>query len=369
MGKILTIKKIEEWGLNKNRPLIIAGPCSAETEQQVLATAKKLESSRVHLFRAGIWKPRTRPNSFEGVGSIGLEWLKRVKKETGLKTCVEVANIKHVYDALKAGIDVLWIGARTTANPFAVQEIADALRGIKIPVLVKNPVNPDLELWIGAIERLNKAGIEQIGAIHRGFSFYGKSKYRNTPHWQIAIDLKRRIPNIPLLNDPSHITGNAALVASVAQKAMDLNFDGLMIESHIQPSKAWSDAKQQITPRQLFELIDNIVIRSSDFKNIECQDTLEEFRAQIDVLDNDLMEILVARMSNVEKIGIWKKKNNISIYQPSRFEQILLSTAQKGDKYGLSKNFIEKIFKAIHEESINKQTEILNNKIEEIIES
>ncbi len=366
--KDLVIKKIEDWGLNKNRPLIIAGPCSAETEEQVMTTAKQLKSSKVHLFRAGIWKPRTRPNSFEGVGSIGLEWLKRVKTETGMKTCVEVANIKHVYEALKAGIDALWIGARTTANPFAVQEIADALQGIKIPVFVKNPVNPDLELWIGAIERLSKAGIDQIGAIHRGFSFYGKSKYRNTPHWQIALDLKRRIPNIPLINDPSHITGNAALVSSMAQKALDLNFDGLMIESHINPQQAWSDAKQQITPKDLLKLVDNIVIRNSETENVECQDTLEELRAKIDVLDNDLLEILVARMDNVEKIGEWKKKNNISIYQATRFDEILASTAQKGNKYGLSVKFIENIFKTIHEESINKQTKIMNSKIEEKIE-
>ncbi len=363
MREDLKVLPLREWGLNNDRPLLIAGPCSAETEEQVLQTARELDKSLVHVFRAGIWKPRTRPNSFEGVGSVGLEWLKRVKEETGLKVATEVANVKHVYEALKAGVDVLWIGARTSANPFAVQEIADALKGVDVPVFVKNPVNPDLELWIGAIERICQAGIAKVGAIHRGFSSYGKSKYRNIPHWQIAIDLKRRIPDIALINDPSHITGNASMIASVSQKAMDVNFDGLMIETHCNPHEAWSDAKQQITPSELHELVNNLVLRSPEALVLHAGDTLEELRAKIDVFDNELMEILTGRMQVVEKIGMWKKQNNVTIYQASRFEQILRSVAAKAQKFGLKPEFVENIFKAIHEESISRQTAILNDEL------
>jgi len=360
----LNILPIDKWGLNVKRPLIIAGPCSAETEEQVLKTARDLDKQQVQIFRAGIWKPRTRPNSFEGVGSVGLEWLKTVKQETGLKVAIEVANVKHVYEALKAGIDMFWIGARTSANPFAVQEIADALKGVDIPVLVKNPVNPDLELWIGAIERIRQAGITKLGAIHRGFSSYGKSKYRNTPHWQIAIDLKRRLEDIPVINDPSHITGNASLIASVSQKAMDVDFDGLMIETHCNPKEAWSDAKQQITPFELHELVDNLVLRSSDASSLDDEDTLEELRTKIDAFDEELMEVFVGRMSVVDKIGVWKKRNNVTIYQATRFEQIIDAAVQKATKYSLSPEFVENIFKAIHVESINRQTAILNAKDE-----
>jgi chorismate mutase len=352
---------LKQWTAHKERPFVIAGPCSAETEEQTVETAKLLDTSKVQLFRAGIWKPRTRPNSFEGVGSVGLQWLKRVKEETGLPVCTEVANVKHVYEALKAGIDVLWIGARTSANPFAVQEIADALSGVDIPVMIKNPINPDLELWIGAIERIGKAGINQIAAIHRGFSFYGKSKYRNTPHWQIPIDLKRRLPDIMLINDPSHITGNAGLIQQVAQMAMDLNFDGLMIETHLNPPNAWSDAKQQIKPDELHKILKNIIIRKTETKLSDSQDTLEELRAKIDLFDNDILEIIAQRMDIVEKIALWKKKNNVSIFQASRFEQIINSAIEKGKNYSLSQNFVKNIFKAIHQESITKQTNILNS--------
>jgi chorismate mutase len=352
---------LNEWALNKERPFVIAGPCSAETEEQVMDIAAQLDKTKVHLYRAGIWKPRTRPNSFEGVGSVGLKWLQLVKQEYGLKTSTEVANVKHVYEALKAGIDVLWIGARTTTNPFAVQEIADALQGVDIPVLVKNPVNPDLELWIGAIERMHQAGIRRLGAIHRGFSSYGKSKYRNDPHWQIAIDFKRRMPGVPLINDPSHITGNASLIEMVAQKAMDLNFDGLMIETHNNPPKAWSDAKQQITPFELHEIINRLVIRHESLDATILPDTLEELRTKIDQFDNDLIETLVHRMDVVSKIGEWKKENNVSIYQSGRFEDILKSVHQKANEMGMSEDFAEIIFKAIHEESISIQTAILNS--------
>lgn len=361
----MEIDELKNWGLNNERPLVIAGPCSAETEEQVLSTALQLDANKVHLYRAGIWKPRTRPNSFEGVGNIGLEWLKKVKQQTGMKVCTEVANVKHVYEALKAGIDVLWIGARTSANPFAVQEIADALKGVNIPILVKNPVNPDLSLWIGAIERFHCSGIEQIGAIHRGFSYYGKSKYRNTPHWQIALDLKREMPEIPLISDPSHITGNSDYIAEVSQKAMDLNFDGLMIETHINPTQAWSDAKQQITPKELNILLNNLVLRNQNIPNTIFSDTLEELRAKIDVYDNEIMETIAARMDIVDNIGKWKKANNISIYQSSRFEQIIQSVITNAQKFGLTENFMINIFKAIHEESINKQTTIINSVVNE----
>jgi chorismate mutase len=357
----LDIIPLKDWGLNTQRPLVMAGPCSAETEEQVLKIASQLDKTKVNVYRAGIWKPRTRPNSFEGVGSVGLRWLQLVKQEYGLKTATEVANVKHVYEALKAGIDVIWIGARTSANPFAVQEIADSLRGVDIPVFVKNPVNPDLELWIGAIERIHQAGISRVGAIHRGFSSYDKSKYRNTPHWQIAIDLKRKLPQVPLINDPSHITGNADLIEVVSQKAMDLNFDGLMIETHCNPPKAWSDAKQQITPFRLHEILNNLVLRKEYIDGSLMDDTLEELRAKIDYLDNELLEVLLHRMDIVAKIGEWKKQHGISIYQSARFESIMDAARLKSMNIGLKEDFAEIIFKSIHEESISIQTAILNS--------
>lgn len=361
---------IKQWG-GKGDIFVIAGPCSAETPDQVMSTAMAMDVGKVDLFRAGIWKPRTRPASFEGVGTEGLQWLKQVRDRTGMRITTEVANVKHVYEALKAGVDVLWIGARTTANPFAVQEIADALRGVDIPVLVKNPVSPDLNLWIGAIERLYKAGVRLIGAVHRGFSFYGKSKYRNTPHWQIALDLKREMLDILMVNDPSHISGRSDLVPWVAQKAMDLNFDGLMIEVHINPPQAWSDAKQQLTPQEFNNMIDSLIIRKEDLPDDnQCVETLEELRDQIDLLDNELINIVANRMEVVKKIGEWKKKNNVSVYQSSRFEKILDYVRDKARQYNLSERFIETVFKAIHEESINKQSKIVNNQdVREGIES
>lgn len=360
MEKNLNIKTICEWDIpNKEKPLIIAGPCSAETEEQVMTTARALKKNGITIFRAGIWKPRTRPGAFEGIGSIGLDWLQSVKKETGMLVSTEVANVKHVYEALRAGIDILWIGARTTANPFAIQEIADALKGVDIPVFVKNPVNPDAELWLGAIERLNKAGLNKIGAIHRGFSSYEQTIYRNFPHWQIAIDLKRRLPSVPLICDPSHISGKRELLQSVSQKAMDLNFDGLMIESHNDPDNAWSDAKQQITPESLDVLLESLIVREVQPEGISLN-TLEDLRFKIDKVDNNLLDMLQKRMKMAEDIGHYKKLNNMTILQQTRWEDILEKNISKGEKRDLSSDFIVKLFKAIHQESINKQTNIMN---------
>lgn len=362
--KIEGILPLKDWGLPYNeRPFVIAGPCSAETEEQVIETAKLLkETGRVSAYRAGIWKPRTRPNTFEGVGSKGLPWMQRVKKETGLLVSTEVANVKHVYEALKYGIDILWIGARTSANPFAMQEIADSLKGVDIPVFVKNPINPDLELWIGAIERIKNAGINRVGAIHRGFATYEKTMYRNLPHWQIPIDLKNRCPLMPVLNDPSHITGNSELIYDVSQQAMDLNFDGLIIESHITPEKAWSDAKQQVTPAELAEILSRLVIREPNPHNQKVLDELGELRSIINILDDQILVTLEQRMKVAEKIGHYKKKNNITIYQSKRWEDIITKMIEKGELKGLGKETINKIFKAIHQESINRQTKIMQEK-------
>ncbi len=348
--------------LNKiDRPLVIAGPCSAETEEQVLNSARLLQKEGINIFRAGIWKPRTRPNCFEGVGSEGLEWMKMVQKETGMQTATEVANVNHVFEALKYNIDILWIGARTSANPFAMQEIADALKGVDIPVLVKNPVNPDVELWMGALERLEKAGIKQLGAIHRGFSSYEHSIYRNIPQWQIPIELKRRMPDMPIICDPSHICGNRELLQSVSQKAMDLNFDGLMIETHPTPDKAWSDAKQQITPTRLTELLSSLELRIEHPDGISL-DTLDDLRFKIDQYDNELVDILQKRMEAANTIGQYKKANNMTILQSGRWESILDKHLAQSTHTRLSERFINKLFKAIHEESIAHQTEIMNMK-------
>ncbi len=353
----MKIEKMNNWG-GSDELLIISGPCSAETEEQVLTTARQLEETGTNVFRAGIWKPRTRPNSFEGVGSKGLDWLKTVQKETGMLVSTEVANVKHVYEALKAGIDILWIGARTSANPFAVQEIADALKGVDIPVLVKNPINPDLELWIGAIERINQAGITKIGAIHRGFSSYERTLFRNTPLWQIPIELKRRFSELPIICDPSHIGGTTDLIAPISQKAMDLDFDGLIIESHCNPEEAWSDAKQQITPHALNKLLEGLVKRVVNPDNISFTD-LEDLRSQIDQYDQDLLEVLGKRMKSVIEIGTYKKKNNMTILQTNRWDSILNSRVEKGASLDLSEKMVSTIFKAIHQESINKQEDIL----------
>jgi len=357
----LHIEPIENWSIYKGRPLLISGPCSAETEEQVMETARQLAAlNKVDVFRAGIWKPRTRPNAFEGVGHEGLKWLKRVKEETGLPTGTEVATQKHVYEALKFGVDVLWIGARTSANPFAMQEVADALKGVDVMVFVKNPVNPDLELWIGAIERLYAAGIKHIGAIHRGFSAYEKTAYRNQPKWQIPIELRLWIPELPLLCDPSHIGGARAYLFEIAQEAMDLNYDGLMLESHIDPANAWSDAGQQVTPQALLELLDRLVLRQPVSNDSKFLDVLGALRSQIDMFDDQLIDLMEQRMHVAETIGKVKKDNNITILQNQRWEEIIRKVAAKGMNKGLSKEFIDQLFKAIHQESINHQLKVMN---------
>jgi chorismate mutase len=344
------------------RPLIISGPCSAETEEQVLATAQRLAATgKIDMLRAGIWKPRTKPGMFEGVGAKGLPWLLQAKKLTGLPTTVEVANGKQVQDALTFDVDVLWIGARTTVNPFSVQEVADALRGVNVPVMIKNPINPDLELWDGAIERVARAGVKQIGMIHRGFSSYGNTEYRNAPMWHLAIDMKLRHPQMPIINDPSHICGNREMLHDTMQKAIDLDYDGLMIESHIDPDNAWSDAKQQITPEKLAELLDSIIWRKEDVNSEEYHAALEALRQKINHLDDELMQILGQRMKISEQIGNYKKENNITILQITRWNEIIERASLKGDKFGLSKEFITKYLDAVHMESINHQKKVLDS--------
>ena len=355
------MKELVQSKWNK-RPLIISGPCSAETEEQVMETAQRLAATgKVDLLRAGIWKPRTRPGSFEGIGTKGLPWMQLAKKATGLPITIEVATGKQVEDALHFDVDVLWIGARTTVNPFSVQEVADALRGVDVPVLIKNPINPDLELWIGAVERVAKAGIKQIGLIHRGFSAYGNTEYRNAPMWHLAIEMKRRNPGMMMINDPSHICGRRDILMDVAQKAIDLDFDGLIIESHIDPDNAWSDAKQQITPERLSEMLGEIVWRKEDSSSEEFHMALEKLRQQINHLDDELMQIIGQRMKVAEKIGEYKKNNDITILQTNRWNEILDRAFKKGDKLGLSKEFITKYFDAVHMESINHQNKIMNS--------
>lgn len=345
------------WG---KRPLIISGPCSAETENQLLETASALATTgKIDVLRAGIWKPRTKPGMFEGVGEPGLGWLANAKKETGLPITVEVATAHHAELALKYGIDILWIGARTTVNPFSVQEIADALKGTDIPILVKNPINPDLELWSGALERFQKAGLENIGMIHRGFSSYGNTEYRNAPMWHLPIEMKRRYPNMLLICDPSHICGNRVLLQQVAQKSIDLDFGGLMIESHRDPDNAWSDAKQQITPLQLSEMLTKLVWRSAivhdDFTELAL------LRERIDQVDDELLSLLGRRMHIADEIGKFKKNNNITILQTARWNEILKRAMQKGHSLILSKEFLIKYFDAVHMESINHQNKIMND--------
>ena len=352
---------MKEWGLGLDDFLIISGPCSAETPEQVMETALGVKEAGAKLLRAGIWKPRTRPNSFEGVGSPGLKWLKAAGEATGLPVTTEVANVKHVYEALRTGIDILWIGARTTTNPFAVQEIADALEGVDIPVMIKNPVNPDLALWMGAMERIEKAGIKKIGAIHRGFSTYGPGRFRNDPHWEIPIELKRQLPNIPLVCDPSHICGKRDLLAEISQEACDLNFDGLMLESHPNPDKALSDAKQQITPQVLGELLNNLVHRDTVSTDPVFRNALEGFRNQIDSLDQKLIEVLAERMDIVRKIGEYKLANNITILQSNRWNQIVEERIASAKTKGLGDSIMKEILDQIHQESIRQQTEVMNS--------
>ena len=342
------------------RGLVIAGPCSAETEGQVMQCAKDLAKlGQVDLFRSGIWKPRTRPGSFEGVGKEGLSWLKRVKEETGLKTTTEVAKAGHVYDCLKAGIDVLWLGARTTVNPFSVQEVADALSGADVPVLIKNPINPDLGLWIGAVERIYKAGITRIGLIHRGFSYHGETVYRNVPRWQMAIEMKRRFPDLQMLVDNSHICGNRHMLAEVAQEALNLNYDGLMTEVHPRPDEAWSDAAQQITPEVFGELIHNLRLRKPTVEETEME-PLTELRRQIDEIDADLIGMIGRRMKLSDKIGEFKAERNIAVLQSERWEEVLQEASKKGASQGLSEDFMKSYLRAIHQESIDHQDAIVN---------
>ncbi|MCX6333643.1 MAG: chorismate mutase [Bacteroidia bacterium] len=356
---------IKDWIGFKGRPFLIAGPCSAESEEQVIETAKELAKIKeVSIYRAGIWKPRTRPNSFEGVGVTGLKWLRKVKQETGLLVGTEVANEKHVYEALKYGIDMVWIGARTSVNPFTVQEIADALKGVDVMVFVKNPINPEIDLWIGALERIEKAGIKRMAAVHRGFSTYEKTTYRNQPNWQLPIELRRRIPDLPLICDPSHIAGAREYIHEISQKAMDLNFDGLMIESHISPETALSDASQQVTPDELHELLIRLILRSPSTSDPKLLDVLGELRQQIDVYDDHLIDLLEKRMKVSETIGHYKKENNITILQSARWDEIVKKAMIKGKAKGLSEELIDNIFKAVHQESINRQMKVMNDDIE-----
>ncbi|MEZ4910590.1 MAG: chorismate mutase [Saprospiraceae bacterium] len=351
------------WINTDHRPYLISGPCSAETESQVIETAIRLsKTGRIHALRAGIWKPRTRPGAFEGIGEKGLPWLSKAKEITGIPTMVEVARAQHVDACLKEGIDMLWIGARTTVNPFAVQEIAEALRGIDIPIFLKNPVSPDLDLWIGGMERLINIGLTRVAAIHRGFYFSGEKIYRNRPQWQLAIDFKTAMPNIPMINDPSHICGNRDLLFRVAQQAIDLEFDGLMIESHIDPDHAWSDAAQQITPEQYGELINNLVIRHTENQaSINEIAYLDRLRKEIDLLDDEIIHILNSRMKIVRDIGHYKKDHDIVILQTSRWKEILEKFLKKGINSGLTEEFITKIIKSIHDESIAQQEKIMNS--------
>lgn len=352
----LELQPLNLPGVEAKRPLVIAGPCSAETEEQVMTTATQLAKTGVKIFRAGIWKPRTKPGGFEGKGEEGLPWMTRVKQETGMLITTEVATPKHVEAALKAGMDILWIGARTTANPFAMQEIADSLKGVDIPVLVKNPVNPDLELWIGALERINGAGIKRLGAIHRGFSSYDKKIYRNLPMWQIAIELHRRLPQLPIVCDPSHIGGRRELIAPLCQQAMDLGLDGLIIESHCNPDNAWSDAKQQVTPDVLSFILDKLVIRDTT----QSTESLNALRNQIDEIDNDLIELLSKRMRICREIGTYKKEHNMTVVQTGRYNEILDKRGAQGVLCGMDADFMKEIFQAIHEESVRQQIEIIN---------
>lgn len=343
-------------GIEAKRPLVIAGPCSAETEEQVMNTAAQLAAKGIRIFRAGIWKPRTKPGGFEGVGVKGLPWMARVKSELGMLTATEVATPKHVEAALETGIDILWIGARTVANPFAMQELADSLRGVDVPVLVKNPVNPDLELWIGGLERINGAGITRLAVIHRGFSSYDKRIYRNPPMWHIPIELHRRIPELPILCDPSHIGGARELVAPLCQQAMDLGFDGLIIESHCTPDCAWSDAKQQVTPDILDFILEKLVIRNLS----QSTESLDTLRRQIDEIDNALIELLTKRMRVSREIGQFKREHDMTIVQAKRYTEILDKRGAQGVLCGMSADFMKVIFEAIHEESVRQQVEVMN---------
>ena len=354
------MNKFKNWDLEINKPLLCAGPCSVESEEQVMETVKQLgETGKVDLVRGGIWKPRTRPNSFEGVGEVGLRWLKNAGKAIGKPVTCEVANAIHVYQALRAGIDVLWIGARTSVNPFAVQEIADALQGVNIPVMIKNPINPDLSLWLGAVERIAGAGINKIAVIHRGFSSYHHTKFRNIPRWELPIAFMRKMPEVPVINDPSHICGRRDLLQEVSQKAIDLNFDGLMIESHITPDKALSDAKQQVTPINYGKLVNALVARNQEVTEAFANQ-LSELRDEIDGIDREIIEIIAKRMNVAKQIGEYKKDNNITILQSGRWDQIVEDRKAQGTEKGLTEDFMTELYRQIHKESIRQQSKIMN---------
>jgi chorismate mutase len=351
---------LSDWGFNFSHPLIIAGPCSVETPGQVKQTALQLKQQGVQMLRGGIWKPRTRPDTFQGIGREGLQWLKEAGVAASLPVCVEVASPKHVEDALAAKIDVLWIGARTTVNPFLVQEIADALSGIEIPVLIKNPINPELELWIGAIERIQRAGIKRIAAVHRGFSTYEKTIYRNPPQWEIPIELRRRMPELPLLCDPSHICGNREMISSVCQTALDLSYDGLMIESHFNPSQAWSDKEQQLTPVQIGELLSALVLRKVIVDDVVFNSLLEKLRHKIDKIDADILNMMAERMKVAREIGEYKKEHNMTILQLQRWQEIFRTRTKLGVEQELTPEFVAKMYELIHTESIHQQTQVMN---------
>lgn len=355
---------IKNWIKKPEGPFIVAGPCSAETEEQVLATAKLIsKDSRVKVFRSGVWKPRTRPGNFEGAGEIALEWLKKVKEQTGLLTTIEVANPNHVEAALKHGIDMVWLGARTTVNPFMVQELAEALKGTDIPVMVKNPVNPDLQLWMGAVERLQKVGLEDVIAVHRGFSSLSQNKYRNYPNWALVIEFKSLMPNVPVICDPSHIAGKREMILEVSQRAIDLDTDGLMIETHIDPENARTDARQQVSPAQLTEILDQLVFRSAKSSDFEFLNRLEQLRKRIDKIDLDIVDLLSARMQIVEEIGLYKKENDITVLQIERWKEILKNMIAQAENSEVNIEFVKQVYQLIHEESIRLQTNVMNQKL------
>lgn len=358
----LKIMPISHWLPTIDNPLLISGPCSLESEEQALATARELaKDKRVFVYRGGVWKPRTRPGMFEGVGSIGLEWLKLVKQETGLLTGTEVANAQHVEECLKAGVDVMWIGARSTASPFVVQEIADVLKGTDQIIMVKNPVNPDVQLWVGALERLNQAGLKNLVAIHRGFTPFSDTKYRNYPNWKTVIELKRILPNLPIICDPSHIAGKREYLFEISQKAFDIGMDGLMLESHIDPSCALSDKDQQVTPADLAKILDKLVIRYASSDDPQFDNKLENLRGRIDTIDHEIMEVLAQRMSIVRQIGQYKKENKVTALQINRWSQIMEDREKLATKLSLDENFIKALFQLIHEDSVRTQSDIMDN--------
>lgn len=362
MERKLEINPIKEWLPQINNPLLIAGPCSLESEEQALSTARLLaKDHRVFIYRGGVWKPRTRPGSFEGIGSIGLKWLRMVREETGLPVGTEVANAQHTEEALKEGIDVLWIGARSTASPFVVQEIADVVKGSNAVIMVKNPVNPDVQLWMGAIERINQAGIRNIVAIHRGFTPFSETKYRNYPNWQTVIELRRMMPEVPIICDPSHIAGKREYLYEVSQKAFDMGLEGLMLESHIDPSCALSDKEQQLTPADLAKLLDRLVIRHESADNPLFENQLEVLRNRIDALDTELLEVLSSRMDIVKEIGLYKKEHNVTALQINRWAQLMDARIKLGEKLNLNRTFTQILFQLIHEDSVRMQTEIMDN--------